>query len=235
MGLAVTCTIVDGPFLGAEVAAKLMAPLGQEAPTPPRPGQIVMLQLPHGHPDGGCYCAHVVPGGASTPMKGAVAGVDMTDPEKAGAYQVTAPPKGVGVIDYLRGAPRAVRLKGKSDGFHAEFYVDADDGTYIRLIWNPATQSYGVKVSDHKGGFFQQCNGEFSAQSPNGENGLYLTDEGLKIIASRVEIRTEKDVVVEGSNIMLNQGDVPPTPVSGVAITVAGPVNVTSQTVFVGR
>lgn len=235
LGIKADCTILGGPFAGALVSAILLAPLGQESPTPPQPGQTVMLMLPTGHPDGGCYCAHVVPGGKGRPMKSAVAGVDMTDATKASAYQVNAPPKGRGVINYLRGAPYVVRLKGKSDGFHADFYVDADDGTFIRLLWSPQTQSYQIKLRDSKGAYLAVGDGSVSMQSANKENGVYVSDDGVKILGQRVEVRTTADVTVEGSNILLNQGDVPPTPTTGVAYSVAGPVNVVSQTVFIGR
>jgi hypothetical protein len=235
LGIKVDCTIIGGPFPDARVSAVLLAPLGQETPRPPRPGQTVMLILPSGHPDGGCYCAHVVPGGENRPMKSAVAGVDMTKPETFGAYQVNAPGKGVGSIDYRQGAPFVVRLKGKSDGFHADFYVDADDGTYVRLLWNPATQSYAIKLRDSKGAYVAVGDGSVSMQSANAENGVYVTDEGVKILGSSIEINGSDFVKLDGGFVGLCLGAAQPVPaVNSVLYGATGLTGLPTPRVYVG-
>lgn len=236
IGMKVDCVIVDGPFQGTPVAAQLCAPLGASTPTPPVAGSIVVLVLPGGSPDRGCYAIGSVLGGTGAPIKAAIAGVDVKSPEVLKKMRADAPPKGTGEVKYFRGAPYGIRLKGKSDGFNSEFFLEADDGTNIVLRWDPSKGCYCVKIKDSKGAFVQLADGEIALQSPNGKNGIYVTDEGVKILGVDLEVKSDNLVTVEGAFVGLNLGDVPPAiGVNGVTFGPGGPVNAPSATVFIGR
>lgn len=235
LGVKIDCTIVEGPFSNARVAAQLCARLGDSTPTPPQAGQVLLIAMPHGTPDRGCYAMAVVPGGAGVPMKGAIGGVDVSKPESLASMRVDAPPRGVGKIDYMRGANWAVRLKGKSDEFNAGAYIDADDGTHVRVVWDATKHAYCAILRDAKGAFVQVCNGEIAMQSPNSLNGFYITDAGVRVVATKFEVNATDQVTLDGSFIGLCLGPATPVPtVNSVAIGVAGPANVVSTRVFAG-
>lgn len=235
LGVKVDCTIVEGPFQRAQVAAQLCARLGDSTPTPPEAGQVLLVAMPHGTPDRGCYAMAVVPGGAGVPMKGAVGGVDVSNPDSLAAMRVDAPPRGVGSIGYYRGANWAVRLKGKSDGFNSGAYIDADDGAHMRLVWDTEKRAYCCIMRDARGAMVQVCNGEISMQSPNAENGIYVTDEGVRIVATKLETNATNQITFDGAWIGLCLGPAVPVPtVNSVAIGIAGPANTVSTRVFAG-
>lgn len=239
LGIKVDCTILSGPFVTSQLAAILLAPLGATLPRPPTPGTKLMLLLPHGTPDRDVYAVASVPGGATTPLKAAVGGVDVSDPEKLAGAELDMPERGVNKITYLRGGTQVFRLKGKSSDFNAGFSVDADDGTTVRVAWNAATNSYGVKIIDSKGAFVQLCNGEISLQSPNALNGIYVTDEGIRIVAETFAANAAASATLDGGFVGLGLGSAVPVPLVNGALLGPGGVGpactaAPSTRVFIG-
>ena len=146
----------------------------------------------------------------------------MSDPKAIEAMQINAPPKGTGVITYVRGANVANRLKGKRDDFNSGYYIDADDGTHVRVVWDPTKSAYCIIARDSKGAFVQLCDGEASMQSPNAENGVYVSNEGVKIIGATIEINGTSFVKIDGGFVGLGLGATRPLPLVNSAVVGPG-------------
>ncbi|HEU4411192.1 MAG TPA: hypothetical protein VFS43_38420 [Polyangiaceae bacterium] len=233
LGMAVDCTIVDGVFVGCRVAAKLCAPLGQATPNLPGPGDYIVLMLPHGHLDGPILATHAMPGGIAKPMPSAVAGIDVSNVEALSKVQLVAPPKGVGVRHYIRSAPYVVRLKGT-----AELYLDADDGTFIRILKDPSTGKMGAVMRDGTGAQIQVSGGVASMTSPDGSSVLAVENGKVKIVTDELTLnaKVQKQDGLILHNVPPNAPIVPgtPGPMNAIRFGSGPPAHAPSAGTFIG-
>lgn len=233
-GITVACTILTGPFTGAEVTALVSGPLGGGLEVRPlRKGQRILLDLLDGRVDGLIVATASVPGGKEDPIPSVIAGVPLTSTgmEEQGSAaansadqprgRLYAPPKGVGDREYYRGAIKVVRLKGKSSDFFSGFVVSADDGTTIQMSWNGLTSSYGVQIKDAKGAQLAVGDGTAALVSPDGNTRIEVSN-------GRIMATSDGQTQLFGSPVMLNFGpqDGLPTPATGGAVVAqaGGPI-----------
>jgi len=247
-GMSVTVQIQNGPFAGAKVAAMIASPLGAGFESSPLVGgQRVLVHFLDGTLDGIIVATHTLNGGKENPLPAAVAGIQLTSDGIAQA-RIHAPPKGVGVREYIRGGQYVIRLKGDGtatnpDGtpFVAEFFVEGDDGappnnTAIAMAWDPNGNSLGVKIRHSSGAFLQVAQGAVTLQSANGENRIEVTDDGVTIMGTVITLAADKLCDIHGGNILLNMPPLTPPVigVSSVALGPGAPLNLFSATVHCG-
>jgi hypothetical protein len=240
-GATVTCQVLTGPFVGAEVAAMISTPLGAGFESRPlRSGQRVLLHFLDGRLDGHVVAAANVPGGKENPLPEAIAGVAVDE----GALQnehLIAPPKKVNIRYYIRGGAFLVRLKGNKEGFAGEFYVEGDDGdakgfhnTFIRLVRDPGTGKLAIKLKLADGTAIELSNGVASMTSPNGKNSIQVSDKGTKIMGDSCMI--DVGTIILNGMIMENMPPgVPPIPALSALHGVGGPATVPSLAHFIGK
>lgn len=233
-GMTVTCLVLTGPFVGAEVTAMVSGPLGAGAETRPlRAGMRVLLQFLEGHVGGLVVATASVPGGRENPIPSVVAGIAI-DEAGVDRGRLFSPPKGVGDREYYRGGIKVIRLKGLQDSFFSGFVVSADDGTSLEVRWNGIDGEYAVEVKGKRGERLSVGSGFASLMSPDGQSVVQVSDDGVMIRGPRVSIVGETCAQVDGGMVLLGLGLLPPTPVNACAVGVAGPVNIVSTKVFVG-
>lgn len=240
-GLSVACMILDGPFAGSTVTALAASPLGSGFNSSPvTAGDRVVLLMPSGTTDGLVIAIASLLGGKEKPIPAAVAGV----PVDEGGLQDTEvhqPEKGVGIRYNIRGAPFCIRLRGAQSNYVGEFYLEGDDGappnnTALRMVWDPSSEKLGIKLRDAAGAFIQVGQGGVVISSPNGENKIEVSDDGVSIMGTLISAVGDQVTDIRGGLVKLNMPDgVPPVPATtGAAIGTAGPANVTSSTVHIG-
>jgi hypothetical protein len=239
-GVAVDVRIITGPFTGEEVAAMILCPATGETYGTIPIGARVKIDLLDGDLSGYAVVAGRLPGGKDSPIPAAVAGVPVTQ-EGLGSQVVEVFDKGTGKRFYIRGSQLVFRLKGAQEGFAGEFYIECDDGpapnnTALRVAFDPTTGKMGIRMRDAAGASVQVCGGAVSIKSPNGKNGLEVSDEATTIFGEIVNTLADNVCNVKGGLVMINMPlGAPPVPVTtGVAIGTTGPANVTSATVHVG-
>jgi hypothetical protein len=205
-----------------------------------------LIDLLDGRPDGLCVATASVPGGKEDPIPPSIAGVplDSKGLEEQGSAAknnatqpravLFAPPKGIGHREYYRGAIKVIRLKGLQDDFFSGFVVSADDGASIEMRWNSLESSYLVEIKDKLGARVSVGGGFASMFSPNGNNSVQVSDEGVFIAGKKVNVYGETCAQVDGGLVLLGMGVVPPTPTNACAVGPAGPANVVSGRVYVG-
>lgn len=251
-GITITCRISTGPWAGSEVAALCGQPLGSGWDVRAlKPGSRVLLNFLDGRLDGTVVAVATVPGGAKDPVPESIAAVALT-PEQLEREEVHAPPKGVGVRYYMRGAAFVVRLKGTQDGFAGELYIEADDqaaspdgqnGTFIRLV-RASDGKFAVKLRDAAGAYVEVHDGTVTCGSPDGLNVTQLSNDGFIVGAKKITLKASEDLTcLGGSGIYLNYPDTagPPSATNGGVVfgknlppgAIAGLADV-SKTVFVG-
>lgn len=250
IGFTVGVLVLAGEFANSETTAIITAPLGSEVPNLPVEGTTLLVAFTEGVVDKGCYVIGQIPGGQRA-IPVAAAGIAIDD-DGLSNTQVRQPPKGVGVREYVRGAPFVIRLKGTRPDFKGEFFVEADDadqspdgqaGTRMCIAMDPNTGRMGSKMRD-AGGASVSClyasEGGSAAimMSPNGENFISVDDEGVHIVAKLVTV-TADTIKQDGVILMNYPPGVPPTAAAGGALVgqvggeVVGVAHV-SQTVFIG-
>lgn len=254
-GMTVTCQILTGIFNGEEVAAMVSCPPGSGTEVSPfRAGERLLIHFLDGDLDGLIVVGATVPGGDENPMPTAAAGMDLAKADGSGmkAARVFAPPKGVGVRFYVRGAAFVVRLKGSQDGYAGELYIEADDakngdgknGTFVRLVKDPLSSSFGIKARTAEGAFVNLFQDTVTLASGDNENQLIVDDTGVSVFAKAFKVKADS-VKLDGM-ILVNwalptppatgQGGVlyispaPLSPVPGPLAAILGQ----SQSVFIG-
>jgi hypothetical protein len=247
-GITLECMVTSGPATGTTVQALAMGPLGAGFRSQPIiEGMRVLLCFMDGRVDGCVVAIGSVPGGYENPIPKAIAGVKVSE-NGLQQTEVHAPPKGVGVREYIRGGQYVIRLKGDGkatnpDGtpFVAEFFVEGDDGppgsnTSIAMAWDPNGASLGVKIRHSSGAFAQVAQGAVTLQSANGENRIEVTDDGVTIMGTVVTLAADKLCDIHGGNVLLNMPPLtPPVPgVTSVALGPGSPLNLFSTTVHCG-
>lgn len=246
-GITVACTILTGPFTGAEVTALVSGPLGGGLEVRPlRKGQRILLDLLDGRVDGLIVATAGVPGGKEDPIPSVIAGVPLTSTglEEQGSAaansadqprgRLYAPPKGVGDREYYRGAIKVIRLKGKQDSFFSGFVVSGDDGASIEMRWNSLEQSYLTEIKDAQGARLSVGGGFASLFSPDGKTSVQVSNDGVYIGGKKVTVYGETCAQIDGGVVLLGMGVTPPTPVNACAVGLVGPANVISARVYVG-
>jgi hypothetical protein len=246
-GMNVRCMVLTGPFVGAEVVAMVSCPVGGGFESRPlRAGMRVLVQFLDGWVDGLVVVTASVPGGKENPLPKAMAGLAV-DEGGLQAAQLVAPPKGVGVRYYVRGAGFVVRLKGTKPDFKGELYIEADDqanspdgqnGTFIRLVVDQEGNAC-IKLRDAYGAFVQVYKGKILMQPPNGESTFQLSDDGLDFNGKAFNVTA--DLIKLDGTVMLNvDPTTPPVLPNGSAAfakaggSLAGVAEV-SKTVFIGK
>lgn len=246
-GMTVTCQVLTGPFQGVEVAAMVASPLGSGVKMSPMlPGTRLLLNFLDGDLDGLIVATASVPGGKETPFPKAAAGMKL-DEEGLAEAEIDAPAKGVGKRFYIRGAAFLIRLKGAQDGFAGEFYLEADDaadsesgenGTYIRVVRDPSTGKFAIKLRDATGASFTLVDGAGILASPNQENTIQVDDDGVHVNAKLFEVNAPT-CRLDGSIFLAYPPGVPPNPSLGGAVVaqvggaVAGVAGISTK-VFIG-
>lgn len=247
-GMTVRALLLTGPFLGCEVVAMISCPLGGGFETRPlRAGQRILIDLLDGRPDGICVATASVPGGRENPLPKAMAGLAV-DEGGLQAAQLVAPPKGVGIRHYVRGAGYVIRLKGTKPDFKGELYIEADDqanspdkqnGTFIRLVVDGEGNAC-IKLRDAYGAFVQVYKGKVMMQSPSGENTFQLSDDGLDFNGKAFRVTADL-LKLDGTILMNIDPATPPVaPVGSVIFNKPGDgsiLNVVefSKTVLIGK
>jgi hypothetical protein len=240
-GLSVACMIMDGPFAGSTVTALAASPLGSGfRSSPVTAGDRVVLLMPSGTTDGLVIAIASLLGGQEKPIPSAVAGVAV-DEGGLQDTEVHQPEKGVGVRHNIRGAPFCIRLRGAKADYVGEFYLEGDDGappnnTAIRMVWDPSSEKLGIKMRDAAGAFIQVGQGGVTICSPNGENKIEVSDDGVSIMGTVITLAGDQLTDIHGGAVLLNMpSGVPPVPgVSSVAQGPGAPLNTFSATVHVG-
>jgi hypothetical protein len=246
-GITVGCSILTGPFTGCEVRALVACPLGGGLEVRPlRKGQRILLDLLDGRVDGLIVASAGVPGGKEDPIPSVIAGVPLTSSTLEDKGQTAAgtadaprswlraPPKGIGLRDYLRGGIAVTRLKGKQSDFFSGWVVSADDGAVVQMSWNGLTESYGFQIKDKQGAQLSVNDGIAALISPDGKTRIEVSNDGV-LISSTGKVQQF------GSPITINHKptDGIPNPASGgVVVAKAGGAIVgvasISTSVFVG-
>lgn len=233
-GITVTCMVLTGPFVGAEVAAMVSCPLGGGFETRPlKPGMRVLLQFLEGRVDGLVVATATVPGGRENPIPTVVAGVAI-DESGVDRGRLFAPPKGVGDREYYRGGIKVIRLKGLQDDFFSGFVVTADDGTAIELRWNGLDQEYLIEAKGKSGERLAVGSGFASLMSSDGNSCVQVSNDGVFIRGPNVTVHGDNCAQIDGGMVNIGLGLLPPTPANACAVGPAGPVNIISTKVFVG-
>jgi hypothetical protein len=237
-GMSVTCMVQTGPFEGVEVAALVSCPLGGGFESRPlRGGMRVVLLFLDGTLNGGCVAVASVPGGAENALPKAMAGLGI-DEGGLDNSQLVAPPKGVNLRFYIRGAAFVVRLKGAQEGYAGEFYLEGDDGdaqglnnTFFRLVLNPNTKKLAIKARLSDGTEIALDDGVASMTS--GTTSIQVSKDDAKILA--------KTFYVEAGTIALNglifanvPPGAPPVPAMAALRGVGGPLAAPSLGFFIG-
>lgn len=240
-GITITCRISTGPWAGSEVAALCGQPLGSGWDVRAlKPGARVLLNFLDGRLDGTVVAVATVPGGAKDPVPESIAAVALT-PEQLEREEVHAPPKGVGVRYYMRGAAFVVRLKGTQEGFAGELYIEADDqaaspdgqnGSFIRIVRGPDGQ-FAVKFRDAAGASFEAYKGEASIRSPNGENVLRVSDTGGAFVGKRFDVTADL-IKLDGMTLVNVPVGVTPTPAMAALRGPSGPTATPSVGMVIG-
>lgn len=233
IGFTVSVLVLSGEFANATTVAVISAPLGSEVPNLPQNGTTLLVAFTEGVVDRGCYVIGQVPGGGR-PIPLGSAGVAI-DNDGLETTQVRQPPKGIGVREYIRGAPFVIRLKGKQKDFVGEFYVEFDDGAFLRGTWDPTSNGIGLSMKDAKGAFVSITGGAIQLIAPGKSSLLEVSDDGVTISSNKAVLIQGSTVKIDGSPTLINVpiAGVPPTPaVNGAAI--GSTPGVASTTVFVG-
>lgn len=239
--ITITCQISTGPWAGAQVAALCGQPLGSGWDTRAlKPGARVLLNFLDGKLSGTVVAVATVPGGAKDPVPESIAAVALT-PEQLEREEVHAPPKGVGIRWYMRGAAFVVRLKGVAEGFAGELYIEADDqaaspdgktGSFIRIVRGP-DGAFAVKMRDAAGASFECYKGEASVRSPNGENVFRVTDTGGAFVGKRFDVTADL-IKLDGMVLMNVPAGAPIIPTMAALRGVSGPTGAPSVSVVIG-
>lgn len=239
-GVAVDVKIITGPFVGSSVAALVMCPATSETYGTIPVGARVKVDFLDGRLDGHVVIAGRIPGGKQMPIPKAVAGVPLTE-DGLGSQTVEVFDKGTGKRFYIRGSQLVFRLKGAKEGYAGEFYVECDDGeapnnTAFRIALDPTTKKMGIRMRDAAGASVQVCGGAVSIKSPNGKNGLEISDTTCCLFGENASVTAKTLCDVRGGLVYINMPPgAPPVPsTTGAAVGNAGPTNVTSATVHIG-
>lgn len=264
-GFTVQCLIIDGPtgYVGQNVTVKLTAPLGEELPPYPVKNQTLVIALVNPESGGENWLAlSCLPGGEARPIPKAAAGLNVAE-NGLDNVRLVQPPKGVGVRHYVRGAAYVIRLKGTQEDFAGEFYLEADDqknspdgnnGSFIRMVRVPddmATASgqpelkgkYCIKIGDAAGAFVQILNGVVKLSSPDGNNFIEVSNDGLVFKGKAVSALADNQVSIDGNIVALGYGPlgIPPVPtvdnaIRGVMAPAAGtlPQNISLKVFIAG-
>lgn len=237
-GMSVTCMVLTGPFSGAEVQAMVSCPLGGGFESRPlKGGMRVLLHLLEGRVDGHIVAVASVPGGRENKLPKAMAGLAV-DEGGLQTSQLVAPPKGVDLRFYIRGAAFVVRLKGAQDGYCGEFYLEGDDGdaqgfnnTFFRLALNPTTKKLAIKAKLADGTEMALDDGVASLRS--GANTIQVGKDDMKILGNTLYI--DVGTLAMNGTILANcPPGLPPLPVMAALRGVAGPSGVPSIGFFIG-
>lgn len=245
-GINVTCMVVSGPFVGAEVTCMVGGPLGGGLESRPlTKGMRVLVHFLDGTTRGGAVAVASVQGGRENPLPKAAAGVDIAGGKLQDAI-VTAPSKRVGIRNYLRGAAYVIRLKGTKPGYKGELYIEADDqanspdgenGTFIRIVVDDDGCAC-IKLRDAFGAFVQVYKGKVLAQPPDGESTLQLSNDALDYNGKAFNV-TADTIKMDGAIYLNLPPGVVPSAAAGCAIiakaggAIAGAADI-SKTVFIG-
>lgn len=246
IGFTVGVLVLAGEFANNETTAIITAPLGSEVPNLPVEGTTLLVAFTEGVVDKGCYVIGQIPGGQrAIPVKSA--GISVSE-EGLATSQVRQPPKGVGIREYVRGAPYLIRLKGAQPNFRGEFYVEADDadqspdgqaGTRMCIAMDPTTQRFAAKIREATGASVTCVDGAVILSSPNGENSIQISDDGIFICATAFTVQANALVKIDGATVMLNVSVaesltcVPGSPLAAIH-GVSGAAGVPSSTVYIG-
>lgn len=237
-GMSVTCMVLTGPFSGAEVQAMVSCPLGGGFESRPlKGGMRVLLHFLEGKADGHIVAVASVPGGRENKLPKAMAGLAV-DEGGLQTSQLVAPPKGVDLRFYIRGAAFVVRLKGAQDGYCGEFYLEGDDGdaqgfnnTFFRLALNPTTKKLAIKAKLADGTEMALDDGVASLTS--GENSLQVSKSDVRAMCKTFYV--EAATIALNGNVLVNcPPGLPPLPVMAALRGVAGPSGVPSIGFFIG-
>ncbi len=246
-GMNVTCMVLTGPFVGAEVTAMVSCPLGGGFETRPiKAGMRVLLHFLEGRVDGMAVAVATVPGGREHPLPRAMAGVAV-DEGALQDEQLIAPPKGANIRFYVRGGAFLVRLKGKTinvdpaKAFVGEFYVEGDDGdergfnnTFIRLAGNPDTGKLSIKLKTADGAEVALDDGTVSLTSPNGQSSVQVSDDDIRILGKTLYVGVDT-FVVNGTTLFNVPPGMAPIPPMAAIHGPTGIAGVPSTSVFIGR
>jgi hypothetical protein len=246
-GMNVRCMVLTGPFVGAEVVAMVSCPLGGGFETRPMSkGQRVLLHFLEGRVDGHIVAVASVPGGAENPIPKSIAGVPLTsegvtDQGQAEANRadqprawMRAPPKGVGLRDYLRGAISVTRLKGMLASFFSGWVVAGDDGATIQMSWNDFLKAYAIQLKDALGAQLSIGGGVVALISPDGKTRIEVRNGAILAISDG-----KTEVLGSPLNLNFSLADGIPTPATGGAVVakaggpIVGAVAVSKNT-FIG-
>lgn len=246
IGFTAEVLVLTGAFANMRIVAAITAPIGSEVPDLPQPGTSVMVAFTSHEPSTGAYIIGQIPGGTRVIPK-ATAGIAVSDDGLANT-QVRMPPKGVGVRHYVRGAPYLIRLKGAQPDFRGEFYVEADDadkspdgqaGTRICIAMDPSTGLFAAKMREASGASITCVDGAVLISSPNGQNSIQISDDGIFVCATYFTIQANSLVKIDGATIALNvpapliPSLVPGSPFAAL-YGVSGPSGIPSTGVFIG-
>ena len=242
VGFTVQCLIVDGPagYPNQNVTVKLTCPIGDELPKQPAPNQTLIIGLIDEDNDGQNWVVlGLLPGGAARPIPKAAVGLDVTTGGLKSA-QVNAPPKGTAVRHYVRGADFTIRLKGAQENFAGEFYLEADDqgnspdgqnGSFIRLYRVPdmlaaadptLKDKFCLKLSDATGASIQILNGRILASSPNGQNFIDISDDGIIFKGKMLSSIADNANTLDGNVVAIGFGPLGIPPLQGVHNALCG-------------
>lgn len=248
-GYSVECQVTSGKFVGCTAVAVVTCGIGEEIPRLPQPKQTLLLAFLDGTPDGDVLVVGTVPGGLERPIPRAAAGIAVDDGAGLRSTQVNAPPKGVGIRNYVRGAPYVIRLKGTQDGFAGELYIETDDqadspdgqnGSYIRIVKDPSTGKFAIKLRDASGASVTCIDGAVLLSSPSGANQIQISDDGIAVTCTSFSVQSSQTIFLNAGSIGLN---VPLAAAAGVMVPgglfsaihgVSGVAGVPSVSVFIG-
>lgn len=237
-GMTVTCLVQTGPFTGCEVQAMVSCPLGGGFESRPlRGGMRVLLHFLDGKPDGDVVAVASVPGGKENKLPKAMAGLAV-DEGGLQTSQLVAPPKGVDLRFYIRGAAFVVRLKGAQEGYCGEFYLEGDDGdaqglnnTFFRLAFNPTTKKLAIKAKLADGTEMALDDGVASLRS--GGNTIQVGKDDMKILGNTLYIDVGT-LAMNGLVLVNCPPGATPQPALAALRGPVGPVGLPSLGMFIG-
>jgi hypothetical protein len=255
IGFTIGVLVLSGEFANTTTTAIISAPIGSEVPNMPAEGTTLLVAFTEGVVDRGCYVIGQIPGGVR-PIPTASAGIAVDEGALA-TTQVRQPPKGVGVREYVRGAPFVIRLKGALEGYAGELYIEADDadqstdgnGTFIRLTripdamsavdavsgLSPVAGKMAIKLRTAQGASIEAVNDHVTLRSGDGLNSISVSNQGILINGKRVGLVSDEATTLDGGAILVGYAKfpIPPNPVTDGVVRGTYPAIVPSLGFFI--
>jgi len=236
LGVRALVLVRTGPFTGEDIVCNVVQDLRNEAIVLPVVGSTVFVDIDD---SGVGYILGRIPGGEDNPIPKSAAGV-ATTLDALSTTQVIEPPKGVGIRNYIRGAPYVIRLKGTQEGYCGELYIETDDqadspdgknGSFIRIVRDPTTGKFAIKLRDATGASITILDGIIVLQSPNGENAIRVGDDGIFLSGTDIGISASNTLSLQGG-IYMNATD--PLSAQPAIRGTSGQTGIPSLSVFIG-